>query len=283
MGTPRSTCLVCGAPYRPSRLAGLVECDKCGFVSANADLSDAEMEALYSKDYFHGGEYLDYGEEEKSLRENFRARIATLRKVAPDLAARDLFEIGCAYGFFLDEVGNVVRAASGIDVSEHAVTHAREVLRVDARQGDYLNIDFPRKFGVIVMWDTIEHLQRPDLFVAKASHDLQQGGLLALTTGDIDSLNARLRGSKWRMIHPPTHLHYFSVRSIKHLLDRHGFDTLHVSHPGISRNLQSIFYYVFAWRMKQSALYDLLKRQRFSRLRVTVNLFDIMYVIARKR
>ena len=61
------------------------------------------------------------------------------------------------------------------------------------------------------MWDTIEHLKRPDLFVQKAAADLRPGGLIALTTGDIGSLNARLRGARWRMIHPPTHLHYFSV------------------------------------------------------------------------
>lgn len=282
-GVPNQNCLVCRAPYVPSRWKGLVQCDRCGFVSADTNLSDSELEHIYSKDYFHGGEYLDYIEEERSLRENFRARIATLRKVAPDLASRDLFEIGCAAGFFLDEVRGAVRSASGLDLSDYAVKFARERMQVNAHKGDYLSYDLRRKFGIIAMWDTIEHLSRPDLYVAKASRDLEPGGLLALTTGDIGSLNARLRGSKWRMIHPPTHLHYFSVQSITSLLKRHGIDTVHVSHPGISRNLQSILYYVLAWRMKQSALYEFLKRQKFSRLRITVNLFDIMYIIGRKR
>lgn len=276
-------CLVCGAAYHASRLAGLVECEGCGFVSADTNLSETELKALYDKEYFYGGEYLDYAEEEKSLRENFRSRIATLAEVVPDLSQRDFLEIGCAFGFFLDEIRSSVRSVAGIDLSAFAVSQARERFQVDAREGSYLDTDFAGKYGAIAMWDTIEHLARPDLFVAKASCDLNRGGILALTTGDIDSLNARLRGSKWRMIHPPTHLHYFSVRSIKRLLDRHGFDTVHVSHPGVSRNLQSIFYYLCAWGMKQSTLYEVLKRQRFSRLRITVNLFDIMYVIARRR
>jgi hypothetical protein len=75
-----------------------------------------------------------------------------------------------------------------------------------------------------------------ELLEIVASRDLEPGGLLALTTGDIGSLNARLRGSNWRMIHPPTHLHYFSVQSITSLLKRHGIDTVHVIPSPIDQN-----------------------------------------------
>ena len=278
-----NACIVCGGRAERSHLPGLARCSACGMVSAQSDLSDADLEQLYGVDYFHGNEYLDYVAERESLRLNFCDRIKTLRQVVPDLAERDLFEIGCAYGFFLDEVRGLVRSASGIDISADATRYAREVLNVSALQKDYLAFDPPRKFGIAVMWDTIEHLKRPDLFVAKLATDLLPQGILALTTGDIGSLNARLRGSQWRLIHPPTHLHYFSVKTILELLDRNGFRPIHVSHPGNSRYLRAVLHHILVLRMKQAGWYDALAPWRLFNMRLTVNFYDIMFIVAQLR
>ncbi|AZO31538.1 MULTISPECIES: methyltransferase domain-containing protein [unclassified Mesorhizobium] len=276
-------CLVCGGRYEESRFPGLVRCKACGFVAANLDISDEELATIYGEDYFHGNEYLDYIAEEESLRLNFRNRISTLRSLVSDLADKELFEIGCAYGFFLQEVAPVVRRASGIDISADAVRSAQGERGVDAVCGDYLKFDLPRPVDIIAMWDTIEHLKRPDLFVSKAARDLRTGGILALTTGDIQSLNARLRGKKWRMIHPPTHLHYFSTATITKLLNRHGFDVIHASHPGNSRKFRSVLYYIFVLRMKRPAIYAALQKIGLFNFSITINLFDIMYIIAQRR
>ena len=268
---------------QPSRLPGLLACTRCGFVSADLDLTDDDIAKLYERSYFHGDEYLDYAAEEESLRLNFRARLKTLARMVPDLRERDMFEIGCAYGFFLDEARRFARSVAGLDISEDAIAYGRGRFALDIAQGDYLNRPLGKKYGAIVMWDTVEHLQRPDLFVEKIHADLEPGGVLALTTGDIDSLNARLRGAKWRMIHPPTHLHYFSAATMRLLLERHGFDVMHLSHPGISRNLRSVLYYVLVWRTRKTGLYDALSPWRVFDLRLTVNMFDIMHVVARRR
>jgi SAM-dependent methyltransferase len=276
-------CLVCGGALAPSRLPGLLRCTACGFVTADLELSDAELENLYGRDYFHGQEYRDYLAEADSLRLNFRRRIDVLESLRPDLARADLFEIGCAYGFFLEEAAPRVRRARGIDISADAVAHAVNERAVDARAGDYLAFDVGGPLDVIAMWDTVEHLRRPDLFVAKAARDLAPGGLLAITTGDIDSLNARLRGAAWRMIHPPTHLHYFSVATLTKLLDRHGFEVAHVSHPGNSRSLRSVLYALAVLRAGRRGLYEAIERWTLFDLHLTVNLRDIMYVVARRR
>jgi 2-polyprenyl-3-methyl-5-hydroxy-6-metoxy-1,4-benzoquinol methylase len=276
-------CLVCGGRYIKSHLPGLLRCEKCGFISANLDISEEALVRLYGKDYFHGNEYLDYLAEEESLRINFVDRLVTLKKARPDLGHADLFEIGCAYGFFLDEVRSAVRSSAGVDISADAVNFAVKAKKVDARCGDYLTLVLERQVDIITMWDTIEHLKRPDLFVKKAARDLRPDGLLAITTGDIGSLNARVRGRNWRMIHPPTHLHYFSVATMTRLLDAQGFDVIHISHPGNSRSLRSIAYFILALQMKRRRLYDRFQRYPIFDWRLTANLFDIMYVIARRR
>ena len=275
-------CLVCGESYRHhSRLPGLVVCPRCGFVSADLNHFEADLSALYSRDYFHGGEYRNYIDEGPSLRHNFQRRIETLRTLVPDLKNCDVFEIGCAYGFFLAEARSVFRSAAGIDIIAEGIDHATEVLGVPAMLGDYLTKDLGHKYDAITMWDTIEHLNRPDLFIAKARLDLKPGGIIAITTGDIASLNARWRGRRWRMIHPPTHLHYFSLATLTALLSRHGFRVMHVSHPGNSRALRSMLHGILALRMGRQHLYNAIEAWPILNLHLSFNLADIMYVIAR--
>jgi len=274
------TCLVCEAMLVPSHLAGLRKCAQCGFVSAAADLDPDALAALYGEDYFHGSEYFDYVEERDSLRLNFRGRMATLEALAGGLAGKSILEIGCAYGFFMEFAAERGMIARGFDISGDAVRYARAELHVDAVQGDYLALDC-RAADAIVMWDTLEHLSRPDLFIEKAARDLKPGGLLAITTGDIGSINARMRGGAWRMIHPPTHLHYFSVKTLTRLVARNGLDVVHVSHPGVSRRLHSILYMVFARRLQSPRACALLSRL-LPDIAVTLNLFDIMFIVARK-
>jgi SAM-dependent methyltransferase len=274
---------VCGGAYQAGRLPGLFRCSNCGLISADLRIPDEELAALYGENYFYGEEYLDYVAEQSSLRLNFRKRIKTLKALRPDLSEADVFEVGCAYGFFLSEIGKHVHSASGVDISDAAVRYAVDTLQVAAVQGNYLEMDLGRRYDVMVMWDTIEHLKRPDLFIGKIANDLKPGGLLALTTGDIDSLNARWRGPKWRLIHPPTHLHYFSVKTIAKLLDRFGFDIVHVSHPGNARTLRWIFYAVTVLRMRKPKLYEALPAWRLFDLGIVINLFDIMFVVARRR
>lgn len=280
---PTPPCLVCGGTLAPAAIPGLLSCTACGFVTANIALSDEALAALYGRDYFHGREYHDYQAEEQSLRANFRRRITVLQRDISGFALARLFEIGCAYGFFLDEVKGDVAAASGMDISADAVAEASRRFGVDATRGDYLTTDIGQDHDVIALWDTIEHLARPDLFLAKAAADLRPGGHIAITTGDIGSAFARLRGKRWRMIHPPTHLHYFSAATLRALLERSGFEVVHLSHPGITRNVQSALYIILALKLGMPGLFRLVSAIRIFNFSLTVNLHDIMFVIAKRR
>ena len=62
--------------------------------------------------------------EEQSLKLNFQLRISTLQQLIPNLGTSELFEIGCAYGFFLDQVRGAVRSVAGVDISADAVAFA---------------------------------------------------------------------------------------------------------------------------------------------------------------
>lgn len=278
------TCIVCGARSSRPLYSGLLRCGECDFVSADVSPTDADLRALYGDGYFRGGEYADYPADKRCIQRNFMARLRTLKRFAGRERHRRLLEIGCAYGYFLELAQREFERVQGIDLTGPGTTFARDQLGLDALSGDFLEHDFDAdRFDVVCMWDTIEHLRDPHLYLQKVAAHTSPGALLALTTGDIDSVNARVRRGGWRLIHPPTHLHYFSRATLGRLLDRHGFDIVYSGHCGFWRSARTTAYGVLVLRYGQARLFERLRRAGVLDFNVYLNLFDIMSVIARRR
>ncbi len=277
-------CILCGCAEWETLFEGVVKCQHCGHVAADLSMNEDQVHGLYNKSYFFGGEYADYIKEKKSLQKNFRLRMKGLKSFLDPVRHKRLIEIGCAYGYFLDIARSYFCNVQGIDITEEGIFHAREHLGLDVIHGDFLKHDFGnQKFDVVCLWDTIEHLHNPMLYLEKISRHVDRGSLLALTTGDIGSINARLRKEKWRLFHPPTHLHYFNKKTLGEILNHHGFEIVYHKYCGSYRSFENMAYNVLVLRGKGPVLYSLLHKARFTGFHIYLNLRDIMYVIARKR
>jgi len=277
-------CIVCGCSETLPFYRGIVRCRKCGHVYADSQLSAEELSALYQREYFFGDEYHDYIADKAILQKNFALRIKTLQNYIQPARHRRLFEIGAAYGFFLDVVRHSFDAVHGIDIAEDGPRYAREQLHLDVVRGDFL--DYPcdgKIFDVACMWDTIEHLQQPQRYIEKLSDSTTSGALLALTTGDIESLNARWKRDSWRLLHPPTHLHYFSAQTITQMLEKYGFSVIYNRYCGFYRSVENMVYNIFVLRKRQLRLYEWMKTFGITKGNLYLNLYDIMYVVARRR
>jgi 2-polyprenyl-3-methyl-5-hydroxy-6-metoxy-1,4-benzoquinol methylase len=275
-------CLVCAGRYRPSRIAGLLTCEECKFATADLTISEEELRQLYSTRYFVGEEYRDYVADRLVIERQFRLRLRRLLRFVPDAHKKNLFEIGCAYGFFLSIAKNTFHSAEGIDISNDAIEYARQVLGVNARSSEFLTHEFGMAPDVVCMWDTIEHLRRPDLYIEKIADSLPRGGLLALTTADLDSWVARARGSKWRQIHPPTHLHYFSRKTLSRLLHRTGLKIKYMRTEEMYRRVDTMAYIILCLKNNRSDLYSFLRKTRLLNWDLYLNLGDIVFVVAEK-
>jgi len=277
-------CIVCGGNETLPFCQGVVRCADCRHVYADSKLSAEELAALYQTQYFFGHEYQDYVADKAVLQKNFELRMKTLRRYIQPERHRQLFEIGSAYGFFLDAVRKSFDTVRGIDISEDGVRYARQQLALDVVLGDFLEYSCDgRMFDVVCMWDTIEHLQEPQRYVEKVSDCTRSGALLAVTTGDIASLNAQWKGNAWRLLHPPTHLHYFSAQTIAQMLDKYGFSVIYNRYCGFYRSIENMAYNVFVLRKRQLRLYEWMKAIGMTKGNLYLNLYDIMYVVARRR
>lgn len=278
-------CPICGTDTALSLLwdiENIVRCPTCGLAYVDPLPTLKELQALYSQEFFRGNSaYADYEGSKSAIQHHFAQRISTLREFQPTGA---LFEAGCAHGFFL-ELAQRHWTVRGVDISESAIQYARDVLKLPVEVGDFeSNPPAPDAYDVLAMWDTIEHLYDPVLAIRKSAEALHRGGILGLTTGDLDALFPRLQKRGWRLIHP-THLFYFSRQSMTRLLNDHGLEVVHFSHVGYYRSLRQMAQ-IISWHHPNS-IWRRELQQRIQQLpgmswQIPLNLHDVMFVIARK-
>jgi hypothetical protein len=84
------------------------------------------------------------------------------------------------------------------------------------------------------------------------------------------------------MIHPPTHLHYFSRSTITKLLERCGFDVARITTVGVARSLRQVLYSVLVLGFRRPALYERVATRIPATWGFTLNTFDIMHVVGRR-
>lgn len=248
---------------------GIWQCVNCkSFVYLTS--TDIDPTKLYDENYFHGGEYLDYTSHQLSHEKNAQHKWSLIqRHQAKPLR---VLELGCAYGYFVNHVRHHgAEEAFGLDVNAAVIKEAQKAF------GPYFAVNKlpqPYEFNCLTLWDVWEHLSEPLHFVGQYIPHLPEGGLVALTTVDAGSLVARLRGKKWRQIHPPTHLHYPTRQGIKHALESLGLKVVYQNSFSVNRAFEV---YWHALGFKANFLSEKLRYWP-----VPLNLHDIQIVIARK-
>jgi len=233
---------------------------------------------IYSQPYFQGGRkdgYADYLASEFVLRKEFRRMVDKIREHG--VSAGRLLEVGCAYGFFLLEAQEYFDCY-GVEISETAAKSSQSRglnVHCGTVTAGFLKENDP--FDVIVMLDVIEHLQNPPEVLNLLHATLNRGGLLMISTGDWNSILARIMRKHWRLMTPPQHLFYFSRKTLTALLAKTGFRVVYCARPWKFIPLGLASYQLgnrVGWRL--SLLESL------NSLAIPVNLFDTIHVIARK-
>lgn len=235
-------CLLCG-DARPGRLLfhtsrPILRCRACGLVSA--DPGAPATHADYGEDYYREGMYADYLADRDAIQQNAPRVLAELERM---VGGRTLLDVGCATGFFLDAARARGWDVCGIEVSAYASDYARRELGLEVKTGSITAppAGLPR-FDVVTFWDTIEHLDRPDLALENIRRLLRPQGVLVFSTGDYGSLLRRLTGKRWRLFADPTHNFFFDEPALRRLLQRAGFEVVRVTRRGKRVSLSLILH-----------------------------------------
>ena len=222
-------CPFCGGDRREVRYGGfgefkIVRCSDCSVHYLFPRLTETAMQAAYrSGEYFAGGElgYADssYAEQEPALRATFRRLLRNLEK--HQLTGGDLLEIGCGYGFLLDEARGFFRSRTGLEMSHEAAAIASQ--RADrVYEGGLEQLPPGEKFDCIVATHVIEHVYDPVTFVKDLVSRTRTNGKIVFATPDMNSPLRKLMGRRWPSFKIPEHILYFDAKTLSDLMTKAG-------------------------------------------------------------
>jgi 2-polyprenyl-3-methyl-5-hydroxy-6-metoxy-1,4-benzoquinol methylase len=152
-----------------------------------------------------------------------------------------ILDLGCSVGRLLNafklaapelEVSNL----SGIDIDPNAKNNAIPFLKERIVIANFLEYQFDRQFDIVTMRYVIEHLLDFRAYIERAVSILKPGGIMFISTPDIDSAQARLLKENWKLINDPNqkigHLRWFNQKSMEFLAREFGLRVEKCVHRG---------------------------------------------------
>lgn len=289
--TEEITCPICGSGktkfFVGKNNHNLYECINCDLVFVYP--IPKNLNKIYNDEYFfkkeekkirNGAGYVNYEKDKESMRETF---ITYLKKLEELTANRKIFDIGTATAYFLDLARSRGWETAGVEISSYAAEIARNKGH-KIFEGPLLDLKIEEQFGVVTMWDVLEHIDEPQKYLFAINNILQKGGILTINTIDRESWWARFWGSKWYSIIPPEHLFYFSLKNLKILFEKNGFKIIKVQKIGKKFPLAYIFQMLYNWQKfriwnKLASRFDTNFWRKFV---IPLNLRDNIFIIAQK-
>jgi 2-polyprenyl-3-methyl-5-hydroxy-6-metoxy-1,4-benzoquinol methylase len=137
-----------------------------------------------------------------------------------------ILDIGCGSGLFLKTAFDSGYGVDGIDVSEKALTFAKEEfgLNVESKSMEKL-IEERKKFDIITLWHVLEHFLNPVNELKKIKELLNENGVCFIEVPNFNSIKFRLSGGKWKGgNHPLYHRSFFTKKTLEDTLRRSDFN-----------------------------------------------------------
>ncbi len=231
-------CRLCGAvapptpvlkkPLADGLIAELVRCPECGLVTLAQTPDDfqPDLYAYYERRMSWPKERLY----DPITEERYVELLSQLGAASPNRTALD---VGCGKGHFLSAAQRAGWSVRGIDLAEGAIQLCKKY-ELPAECIDFFSPELDaQRFGLVTMFELIEHVPNPIAFLQRAAELLEPGGLIYLTTPNFASLDRRVLGPAWGPIHLE-HVTLFTPQTLNELVRRAGLRTERVESRNVS-------------------------------------------------
>ncbi|MEA3355505.1 MAG: class I SAM-dependent methyltransferase [Patescibacteria group bacterium] len=143
-----------------------------------------------------------------------------------------ILDIGSARGHFLYMAKKRNWKCTGIDISKKACEYAKKHYQLNCQQGTLETIKLKNNyFNVITFNASLEHLRFPEKALKTAYKFLKPNGLLVVRVPNIRSCEYYLHKYCKLPYHGFIfqHLHYFTPKGLKFLVEKSGFKTIKIT------------------------------------------------------
>jgi len=184
------------------------KCNNCELVYLNPRLKEESLLEYYAQDSF-------YAEYSSGYMKELHKRNVTGGK---------LLEIGCGFGFLLDEAKNYFDYRIGTDFSSEAVSHAKKYAdNVYCGGLEAIPSDTSTKFDCVITFSVLEHVYNPNTFIQEIQNYMAPNGSLVVSTPFIGGMWYKILGKKWPFFIPPEHVCLYNHNSISQLLKQNAW------------------------------------------------------------
>lgn len=235
-----SACPVCGSlrgkpTFRVDSVdSPLIVCPQCGLGRFDPMLSDAEIGALYTEEY--------YGQPGTKFRPIVERLVRAVAARHISFLSRGLvpgariLDVGCGRGVLFGPLADKGFEVYGVEVNEDAVRGCdpRADVRVAARLSDAAFEE--GLFDLVVIWHVLEHLPAPAETIRECHRILKPGGRLIVAVPNFSSFQATWSGPDWFHLDPPRHLYHFPFTALCRMVENAGFDVGSSYHFSLRQN-----------------------------------------------
>lgn len=224
-------CPLCGSNHREFSFRSkgpykIARCAACRLHYLHPRLIESAIRDAYQQSsYYEGGTcgYADtsYTDQERALRATFKRLLNNLSRRG--LTGGDVLEVGCGYGYLLDEARAYFDRRVGTDFSGEAAATARAT-GAEVFVGGIQEVPRDSRFDCIIATQVIEHVYQPLSFVEQLVNHTKSGGHIVLATPDMGGVLRKTMGRRWPSFKVPEHVLYFDYRTLSMLLSRAGLN-----------------------------------------------------------
>lgn len=222
-------CPACGALGRSHVITArdheLWRCLDCRLVYCDPLPIREALAAAYS-DAYQGATTGYFSKVESKLKRS-RHRMGQILRLKPPRPGQLFLDIGCNGGFMVQAAIEAGLEGHGLDPDGVSIAYAK----AHVPQGHFVHAfleDFSHAepFDYVYCSEVLEHAPDPHRFLGTMRGLMAPGGVVYLTTPDIDHPLVPRDLNHWDGFCPPDHCLYFSRASLGPLLKRHGFEVI---------------------------------------------------------
>ncbi|MCC5944194.1 MAG: class I SAM-dependent methyltransferase [Bernardetiaceae bacterium] len=236
-----SQCPICGSPHiEPFQVAQdytvsqqifrIDICRDCHTAFTQGVPDEAHIGAFYKSDT-----YISHSDTQKGLFNKTYHKVRNymlgrkrrlIENLQPTISEepKQLLDIGCGTGYFLDTMRKGGWKVSGIEPDDDARHFGKQNFSLEIDSPEKLNALPNASFEVITLWHVLEHIHRIHEYMQHIRRLLTEKGKVIIAVPNYKSKDAYTYGEDWAGWDVPRHLWHFSPLAMQNLAIKHGFD-----------------------------------------------------------
>jgi len=219
-----------------------IDCIKCGLMQIHPLPNAKELEKYYK---YNSKQYSDYKISlinrflksskigKKIIYSYFTWSYKTRAKLIKQYkSSGSILDVGCAQGNFLNNFSGKYWDKTGIELNPMLVKIAKKnFLDQKIINKFFESYNTKKKYDVVTLWQTFEHMQSPNKILIKLSKIIKHHGFLIIEVPNSKSLNKSLFKNYWQLFQKGEHLFFWSAKSLTTILKLHKFKIRKIYYP----------------------------------------------------